>query len=62
MFIAAIFCSYRVYLLTCITIEYQVYFVCNVARGKVNILVGHSIGHSKQKNVYMYMCLILKGF
>jgi hypothetical protein len=28
---------------------------------KVNILGGHSIGHSKQK-VYMYMCPIPNGF
>jgi hypothetical protein len=32
-----------------------------VAGGKVNILGGHSIGHSKQ-NVYMYMCAIPNGF
>jgi hypothetical protein len=34
----------------------------DVSRGKVNILGGHSIGHSKQKKVYMYMCPILNGF
>jgi hypothetical protein len=43
-----------------------VYFVCiiqDVPRGKVNIVGGHSIGHTKQKkNVYMYMCSIPKGF
>jgi hypothetical protein len=32
-----------------------------VPEGKVNILGGHSIGHSKQK-VYMYMCPILNSF
>ena len=33
----------------------------NVPRGRVNILGGHKIGHSKQK-VYMYMCPIPNGF
>jgi hypothetical protein len=32
-----------------------------VSEGKVSILRGHSIGHSKQK-MCMYMCSILKGF
>jgi hypothetical protein len=32
-----------------------------VPGGKVNILGGHSIGHSKQK-LYMNMCPILNGF
>jgi hypothetical protein len=26
-----------------------------VAEGKVNIMRGHSIGHSKQKSVYLHM-------
>jgi hypothetical protein len=30
----------------------------DVPRGKVNILGGHSIGHSKHSNSYMYMCPI----
>jgi len=33
-----------------------------VPGGNVNILGGHSIGHSKQKKVYMYMCPIPKVF
>jgi hypothetical protein len=33
----------------------------NVLGGKINILGGHSTGHSKQ-NVYMYMCPIPDGF
>jgi hypothetical protein len=35
-----------------------------VPRGKVNILGGHNIGHSKQKYIYiyMYMCSIPDGF
>jgi hypothetical protein len=33
-----------------------------VPGGEVIILGGHSIGHSKQKNVYTYMCPILNGF
>jgi hypothetical protein len=32
-----------------------------VTGGKVNILGGHSIGHSKQK-MYMYMCPFPSGF
>jgi hypothetical protein len=32
----------------------------SVPGGKVNILGGHSIGHSKQK-LYMYMCPIPNG-
>jgi hypothetical protein len=36
-------------------------FIQSVPGGKVNILGGHSIGHSKQK-VYMYVCLIPKDF
>jgi hypothetical protein len=32
-----------------------------VTGGKVNILGGHSVGHSKQK-MYMYMCPIPNGF
>jgi hypothetical protein len=32
-----------------------------VPRGKIKILGGHSIGHSKQK-LYMYMCPIPNGF
>jgi hypothetical protein len=34
----------------------------NVPEGKVTILGGHSIGHSKQNKVYMYMCPITNGF
>jgi hypothetical protein len=34
----------------------------SVPGGKVNILGGHSIGHSKQKTVYMHMCSIPNGF
>jgi hypothetical protein len=35
----------------------------NVPGGKVNILGGNSIGHSKQNvYTYMYMCPILNGF
>jgi hypothetical protein len=36
----------------------------DVPGGKVNILGGHSIGHSKQKSVrvYMYMCPVPNGF
>jgi hypothetical protein len=36
----------------------------SVPGGNVNILGGHSIGHSKQKSVYicMYMCSIPNGF
>jgi hypothetical protein len=30
--------------------------------GKVNILGGHSVGHSKQRSVYMYMCPIPNTF
>jgi hypothetical protein len=33
----------------------------SVPGGKVNILGGHSIGHSK-KNIYMNVCPILNGF
>jgi hypothetical protein len=33
----------------------------NVPGGKVNILGGHTMGHSEQK-LYMYMCPIPKGF
>jgi hypothetical protein len=33
----------------------------NAPGGKVNILGGHNIGHSKQK-IYMYMCPIPNGF
>jgi hypothetical protein len=33
----------------------------NALGGRVNILEGHSIGHSKQ-NVHMYMCLIPNSF
>jgi hypothetical protein len=33
----------------------------NVPGGKVSILEGHSIGHSKQK-IYMYMCPVPYGF
>jgi hypothetical protein len=37
------------------------YAIQSLPGGKVNILGGHSIGHSKQK-VYMYMCPIPNGF
>jgi hypothetical protein len=33
-----------------------------VPGGKVNILGGHSIGHSKQKKIYMNICPIPMGF
>jgi hypothetical protein len=33
-----------------------------VPGGKVNILGGHSIGHFKQKQLYIYMCPIPNGF
>jgi hypothetical protein len=36
--------------------------IYSVLGGKVSILEGHSIGHSKQINVYMYMCPIPRGF
>jgi hypothetical protein len=36
-------------------------YIQSVPRGKVNILGGHSMCHSKQK-LYMYMCPILNGF
>jgi oligoribonuclease (3'-5' exoribonuclease) len=36
-------------------------YIQNVPGGKVNILGGHSIGHSKQE-VYMYMCPIPNSF
>jgi hypothetical protein len=36
------------------------YIQC-VSGGKVDVLRGHSIGHSKKK-LYMYMCPILNGF
>jgi hypothetical protein len=36
-------------------------YVQSVPGGKVNILGGHSLGHSKQK-VYMQMRPILNGF
>jgi hypothetical protein len=34
----------------------------NVLRVKTDILGGKSIGHSKQKKLYTYMCPILNGF
>jgi hypothetical protein len=37
-------------------------FLQAVPGGNVNIPEGHSIGHSRQKKVYMYMCPILDGF
>jgi hypothetical protein len=36
--------------------------IWSVPGGKVNILGGHSIRHSKPKKVYMYMCPIPNGF
>jgi hypothetical protein len=36
-------------------------YIQGVPGVKLNILGGHSIGHSKQ-NVYMYMCPIPNGF
>jgi hypothetical protein len=33
----------------------------DVSAGKMNILGGHSIGHSKEK-MYMYLCPIPNGF
>ena len=33
----------------------QVGFIQNVPGGNVNILGGHSIGHSKQKSVYVHV-------
>jgi hypothetical protein len=37
------------------------FIIQGVSGGKVNILGGHSIGHSKQK-VYVYICPIPNGF
>jgi hypothetical protein len=34
----------------------------NVPGGKASVLGGHSIGHSKQKKLYMYMCRIPNYF
>jgi hypothetical protein len=39
-----------------------VHYVQSVPGGKVNILGGHSIDHSKQKYVYVYMYPIPNGF
>jgi hypothetical protein len=36
-------------------------FIQSVLRGKINILVGNTIGHSKKK-VFMYMCPLPNGF
>jgi hypothetical protein len=36
-------------------------YIQDIPGGKVNILGGHSIGHSK-KNVYMNICPIPDGF
>jgi hypothetical protein len=33
-----------------------------VLEGKVNIQGGHSIDHSKQKIIYIYICLVPNGF
>jgi hypothetical protein len=41
--------------------QYQCSDIQNVPGGKVNILGGPSIGHSKQK-LYMNMCPIPNGF
>jgi hypothetical protein len=38
-----------------------IYTIQNVPGGKVNILGGHSIGHSKQI-LYSFMCSIPNGF
>ena len=32
----------------------------DVPAGNVNIMGGHTIGLSKQNNVYMYMCVLLR--
>jgi hypothetical protein len=37
-------------------------YIQSVPGGKVNIMGGHSIGHYKQKKIYVYMCPILDGF
>jgi hypothetical protein len=37
-------------------------YIQNVPGRKVNILGGHSIGHSKQVKIYKYMCPIPNGF
>jgi len=38
------------------------FYIQGVPGGKVSILGGHTIGHSKQKKLYMNMCPILNGF
>jgi hypothetical protein len=40
----------------------QISYIQGVPGGKVNIFGGHSIGHSKQENVYMYVWPIPNGF
>jgi hypothetical protein len=44
--------------------QFSIETLRSVPGGKVNIPGGHSIGHSKQKEVYtyMYMCPIPNGF
>jgi hypothetical protein len=44
-----------------LTVLYTVQNIQSVPGRKLNILGGHSIGHSEQK-VYMYMCPIPNGF
>jgi hypothetical protein len=39
----------------------SIWFIQADIEGKVNVLGGYSIGHSKQK-VYLYNCPILNGF
>jgi hypothetical protein len=41
---------------------YTYKYIQGVPRGNVNILGGHSIGHSKQNIVYIYTCPIPNGF
>jgi hypothetical protein len=36
-------------------------YIQHVSGGKVNVLGGHNIGHSRKK-VYMYMCPVPNGF
>jgi hypothetical protein len=40
----------------------RLYSIKKVPGGKVCILVGHSIGHYKQKELYTYKCPIPNGF
>jgi hypothetical protein len=56
-------CGHKAAIFHCIFVA-QLPCIQNVQGGKVNIVGGHSTGHSKQKKkkVYMYMCPIRNGF